>query len=131
MYRENRYNEIARECGITVPDFKLINGKYFASRRFDLSPTGERVHTATAGGLLCISLSMPLLDYCNLLSLTGWLTQYTADVEKMYRRMVFNYMTDNKDDHCKNFSFILEDDNHATRHWRLSPAYDLTLCTEG
>lgn len=129
--QENRYNEIARECGITVPDFKLINGKYFASRRFDLSPTGERVHTATAGGLLCISLSMPLLDYCNLLSLTGWLTQNTADVEEMYRRMVFNYLTDNKDDHCKNFSFILEDDNHATRHWRLSPAYDLTLCTEG
>ena len=45
--------------------------------------------------------------------------------------MVFNYLTDNKDDHCKNFSFMVEDDHSGHYHWHLAPAYDLTLCTEG
>ena len=47
-------------------------------------------------------------------------------------RMLFNYFTDNKDDHCKNFSYhvVGNSDNGAWR-WRLAPAYDLTLCTEG
>ena len=45
--------------------------------------------------------------------------------------MVFNYLTDNKDDHCKNFSFLVEDDDSGHYRWHLAPAYDLTLCTEG
>jgi serine/threonine-protein kinase HipA len=45
--------------------------------------------------------------------------------------MVFNYAVDNKDDHCKNFSFILLEDASGKTVWRLAPAYDLTLCTEG
>ena len=108
-----------------------MNGKYFASRRFDISPDGERIHTATAGGLLSISLSNPVLDYLNLLALTGYLTQRREDVEEMFRRMVFNYLMDNKDDHCKNFSFLVEKGNDGKWHWHLAPAYDLTRCTEG
>ena len=129
--QEYHYNEVARRCGINVPDFKLINGRYFASRRFDIDAEGNRIHTATAGGLLCISLSAPILDYSNLLALTGFLTQNPRDVEEMYRRMVFNYLTDNKDDHCKNFSFIVLKDKNGSWKWHLAPAYDLTLCTEG
>lgn len=129
--QEFHYNEIARRCGITVPDFKLINGRYFTTRRFDITQDGKRLHTATAGGLLCLSLSTPILDYSNLLALTGFLTQTPKEVEEMFRRMVFNYLTDNKDDHCKNFSFYVEDDEHGQYHWHLAPAYDLTLCTEG
>lgn len=129
--QEYRYNELARRCGISVPDFKLVNGKYFASRRFDISSNGERIHTATAGGLLCVPLSNPLLDYLNLLALTGYLTQSKEAVEEMYRRMVFNYVMDNKDDHCKNFSFMVEKGRDGKWHWLLSPAYDLTRCTEG
>lgn len=129
--QEYGYNETARKCGITVPDFKLVNGKYFASRRFDIAPDGERIHTATAGGLLCISLGNPILDYSNLLALTGFLTQNAQDVEEMFRRMVFNYLTDNKDDHCKNFSFLVRNDGSGKWGWHLAPAYDLTLCTEG
>lgn len=129
--QEYHYNEMARRCGINVPDFKLFNGRYFASRRFDIDAEGNRIHTATAGGLLCISLSNPVLDYSNLLALTGYLTQNTHDVEEMYRRMVFNYLTDNKDDHCKNFSFIVLKDRNGSWKWHLAPAYDLTLCTEG
>lgn len=129
--QEYEYNETARKCGITVPDFKLVNGRYFASRRFDLTSSGERLHTATAGGLLCISLGNPILDYGNLLALTGFLTQNPKDVEEMFRRMVFNYLTDNKDDHCKNFSFVIGQGNDHKWQWRLAPAYDLTLCSEG
>ena len=110
---------------------KVIINRYFASRRFDIDAEGDRIHTATAGGLLCISLSNPVLDYSNLLALTGYLTQNSRDVEEMYRRMVFNYLTDNKDDHCKNFSFIVLKDRNGSWKWHLAPAYALTLCTEG
>lgn len=129
--QEYSYNELARKCGIHVPDFKLVNNKYFACRRFDISPAGERIHTATAGGLLSISLSNPVLDYLNLLALTGYLTQSREEVEEMFRRMVFNYLADNKDDHCKNFSFMVKRGNDNHWHWHLAPAYDLTKCTEG
>ena len=129
--QEFHYNEVARKCGINVPDFKLTNGKYFTTRRFDLTENGEHIHMATAGGLLGISLSTPVLDYSNLLALTGYLTQRHADVEEMYRRMVFNYLTDNKDDHCKNFSYTVQKDERGKWQWYLAPAYDLTLCTEG
>mgnify|MGYP001544063279 FL=1 len=108
-----------------------INGKYFTTRRFDISQDGERLHTVTAGGLLNIPLSNPILDYSNLLALTGYLTQNPLEVEEMFRRMVFNYFTDNKDDHCKNFSFTIQKSDTSTWQWHLAPAYDLTLCTEG
>ena len=129
--QEYHYNEVAKCCGINVPDFKLMKDRYFATRRFDIDDDGNRVHTATAGALLCVSLSSPVLDYGNLLALTGYLTHDWHDVEEMYRRMVFNYLTDNKDDHCKNFSFMVT--LGKTRHfdWHLAPAYDLTLCVEG
>lgn len=130
--QEASYNTVARKCGIIVPDFRLINDRYFASRRFDIDKNGNRIHTATAGGLMSISLREPFMDYSNLLALTGYITQNREDVEQMYRRMLFNYLTDNKDDHCKNFSFcVIRDDESNSWKWRLAPAYDLTLCTEG
>ena len=129
--QEYRYNEVAKLCGINVPDFKLMNNRYFASRRFDIDSNDSRIHTATAGALLNLSLSTPLLDYSNLLALTGYLTHNEADVEQMFMRMVFNYLTDNKDDHCKNFSFIITQDEAKQYSWHLAPAYDLTWCTEG
>ncbi len=130
--QEMRYNEVARECGIVVSDFRLVNGRYFASRRFDIDDKGNRIHTCTAGGLMCLSLREPFMDYSNLLVLTGYITRSLEDVEQMFRRMLFNYITDNKDDHCKNFSFYVVRDKHLnTWRWRLAPAYDLTHCAEG
>ena len=130
--QEYEYNESARKSGIAVPDFKLISGRYFATRRFDIDSEGNRHHMSTAGGLLCLSLPEPFMDYSNLLALTGYITQSSEDVEQMYRRMLFNYLTDNKDDHCKNFSFyVIRDTGSGEWQWRLAPAYDLTLCTEG
>ncbi len=122
---EFRYNKIARSCGIEVPDFKIIQKKYFASKRFDME-NGKRVHIATAGALLNESIYNPKLDYKILLHLTGYLTQDPTQVEEMFRRMVFNVLTENKDDHAKNFSFACRGGK-----WSLAPAYDLTRNTEG
>lgn len=122
---EYNYNVLAKKCGIEVPDFKLFEGKYFASRRFDIKD-GERLHVATAGALLNESISFPKLDYKTLLHLTGFLTQDPLQVEAMFRLMAFNVFTENKDDHAKNFSFIC----HAGR-WRMAPAYDLTPVPDG
>ena len=122
---EYHYNEVARQCGITVPDFKLMDGKYFASKRFDIE-NGIRHHIATAGALLNESIMQPRLEYKTLLHLTGYLTQDPEQVDEMFRRMVFNVLTGNKDDHAKNFSFIYKE-----KGWALAPAYDLTQCSNG
>lgn len=122
---EFHYNKIAQACGIEVPDFKLLQGKFFASKRFDIE-NEKRMHIATAGALLNESIYNPKLDYKTLLHLTGYLTQSPEQVDEMFRRMVFNVLTDNKDDHAKNFSFIFRDEK-----WMLAPAYDLTRSTEG
>lgn len=122
---EYRYNEAACSCGITVPDFRLMNGKYFASRRFDIE-NGIKLHIATAGALLNESIMQPGLEYKTLLHLTGFLTQDPKQVDEMFRRMVFNVLTENKDDHAKNFSFICREGV-----WSLAPAYDLTRCSNG
>lgn len=124
-------NELARNCGVTIPDFKLVNNKYFTSKRFDISPTGERIHTATAGALLGVSHRAPILDYANLLALTGFITQSEEDVEEMFRRMIFNYRIGNMDDHSKNFSYIVVEESDGRWRWRLAPAYDLTSCDGG
>lgn len=122
---EYRYNEIARSCGINVPDFKLIQKNYFATKRFDIE-NGERVHITSSGALLNESIYNPKLDYKTLLHLTGYLTQDPAQVDEMFRRMVFNILTENKDDHAKNFSFACREGK-----WTLTPAYDLNRNKEG
>lgn len=122
---EYKYNELARQCGITVPDFKLMDRKYFASKRFDIE-NGERLHVATAAAILNESISYPAMDYRTLLHITGYLTQDPKQVDEVFSRMVFNVLSDNKDDHAKNFSFVCRDGV-----WGLAPAYDLTLCSKG
>ena len=102
--------------------FPLKNGgSCFGVRRFDRTPQGK-VHVHTACGLLHASHRYPTLDYENLLKLTFALTRNHADVEEMVRRMIFNVKSGNRDDHSKNFSFLLTPKNE----WRLAPAYDLT-----
>lgn len=122
---EYNYNTVARLCGIDVPDFKLIEGKYFATKRYDVNGN-TRKHVVTAAGLLGVSIRTPNLDYKNLTHLTGYMTQNPEEVKEMFRRMVFNVFSRNKDDHGKNFSFI-----HEGNKWKLTPAYDLTLCEKG
>lgn len=117
---EYDYNKVARQCGIDVPEFKLIEGKYFAIRRFDIE-NDVRLHVATASALLNEPITPPKMEYHNLLQLTGYLTQSPKAVEQQFRRMAFNVFAHNMDDHARNFSFICRDGK-----WSLAPAYDLT-----
>ncbi len=119
--QEYHCNELAKRAGVDVPEFRLMEGKYFATRRFDIDEHGERLHIATASGLLNEPLSPPKMDYHSLLQLTGYLTQSPDAVEQQFRRMVFNHYVRNYDDHARNFSFICRDGR-----WELAPAYDLT-----
>ena len=117
---EYLYNKVARRCGIDVPEFRLMEGKFFAVRRFDIED-GERLHVATASALLNEPISPPKMDYHSLLQLTGFLTQSPEAVEQQFRRMAFNVYAHNLDDHARNFSFICREGR-----WSLAPAYDLT-----
>ena len=117
---EYDYNKVARQCGIDVPEFKLIEGKYFAVRRFDIE-NDVRLHIVTASALLNEPITPPKMEYHNLLQLTGYLTQSPKAVEQQFRRMAFNVFAHNMDDHARNFSFICRDGE-----WSLAPAYDLT-----
>ena len=119
--KEFRCNELARQVGVEVPEFRLMEGRYFATRRFDIDSEGNRFHIATASGLLNEPLTPPKMDYHSLLQLTGFLTQSPAAVEQQFRRMVFNHYVRNYDDHARNFSFLCRDGR-----WELAPAYDLT-----
>lgn len=81
---------------------------------------------STAAAMLSVSYQEPTLDYSVLLNLTGWLTQSPKEVEQMFRRMVFNVLAKNRDDHAKNFSFI-----YTESGWHLAPAYNLTYSPAG
>ena len=118
---EFMYNKAAQKAGITVPRFKLFNGRYFGEERFDITSKGERIHIVTASGLLNEGINPPKMDYNALLALTGYITQSPSEVEQQFRRMVFNFYAENFDDHARNFSFF-----YVAGKWKLSPAYDMT-----
>jgi len=123
--QEYRYSLMAKKAGIDMPNTKLLKGKnnsYFAIERFDRIED-ERVHIHSVAGLTHSDFRMPVLDYDDLLGLTLHLTKDINEVVKMYRLACFNLFAHNRDDHAKNFSFLLNKDNQ----WKLSPAYDLTF----
>lgn len=122
---EYLYMNAARGSGIDIPRTRLLKDRYFAVERFDIE-NGKGVHVVTAAALLKSDFRNQNVDYTNLLALTGYLTQDPVQVEEMYRRMVFNLVCENKDDHAKNFSFICR-----RGVWSLAPAYDITYSPEG
>jgi len=120
------YALMAKEAGVQMPEVHLFPAKrgpgYFACKRFDRDGD-RRFHMHTACGLLHADFRAPSLDYQDLLALTSMLTRDIREVERMYRLAVFNVLAHNRDDHSKNFSFLMD----AKGTWRLSPAYDLTF----
>ena len=122
---EYQYMTTAKKCGIDIPEIRLINGRYFSIKRFDIKES-DRIHTLTAAALLQSDFRALNIDYVNLLALTGFLTQDPKQVEQMFRRMVYNVICNNKDDHAKNFSFLCQQGK-----WALAPAYDITYSPEG
>ncbi|MBE6142270.1 MAG: type II toxin-antitoxin system HipA family toxin [Erysipelotrichaceae bacterium] len=123
---EYKYMSLAKECGINIPPIELVTSrkknKYFVIKRFDREK-GKRIHMISAAALLECDYRAPSLDYNELIKLTRVLTGSEDDVLEMYRRMVFNVLIDNLDDHAKNFAYLY---NTEQKRYRLSPAYDIT-----
>ena len=123
--QEYVYSRIAKDAGIEMPETHLFPSKncvgHFGVKRFDRIGT-DKVHIHTACGLLHASHRTSSINYDALLKLTSILTKDVREVEKMVRLMIFNVKAGNKDDHSKNFSFMLDRNNT----WKMTPAYDLT-----
>jgi len=122
---EFAYAQVARAAGIEVSDCWLAGvGRarpgWFVTRRFDRLP---RVHVHTLAGLLHADPRVPSLDYRDYLGVVRWLTRDQAAVDQAWLRAAFNVLAHNRDDHARNFAFVLD----AGGAWRLSPAYDLTF----
>lgn len=71
-------------------------------------------------GLIGADYRLPSIDYAHIFQVCAMLTHSVAELWKVYRLMVFNYLIGNKDDHAKNFAFIYRDGD-----WHFAPAYDL------
>ena len=122
---EKAYAEMAALAGIDLPETDLISLKdrqCFAVKRFDRTPTGQRVHFLSLAAWAYADHRMPCLDYDDVLKATRILTGSIEEVQKMFRLAVFNILSVNKDDHAKNFAFL-----YSNNRWRLSPAFDLTF----
>ena len=126
---EYNYALCAARCGIRIPEVRLLPSEecpgFFAIKRFDREKVRDkiqRIHMASASGLLETSHRLPNLDYVQLMKLTLAITNDNTQLEELYRRMCFNVFAHNRDDHSKNFSFLCT----ARGQWSLSPAYDLT-----
>ena len=122
---EQAYAEMAKEAGVVMPPTKLLEGgqgkTYFAARRFDREGT-RRVHVQSASGLLYTDIRIPALDYKDLIMLTRCVTRDLRECKAMYTLAVFNVLAHNRDDHARQFSFVMERDGT----WHMAPAYDLT-----
>lgn len=120
------YALMANEAGLDLPEVQLLPARsgagYFATRRFDRN-RGRRLHLHSACGLLHSDFRVPALDYRDLVALTMALTRDVREAEKMFRLAVFNVLAHNRDDHSKNFSFLMDEQGN----WTLAPAYDLTF----
>lgn len=128
---EKEYMDCAADCGIQVPETKLVPSRqcagYFAVHRFDRclkDGTWYRRHVLTAAAILEADWRTGTADYHTLMKLTSILSRSNkSDLLQMYRRMCFNVFGHNRDDHLKNFSWIYDESNDC---WHPSPAYDLT-----
>ncbi len=116
---EYHYSLLAKRCGVEMPETRLFENKYFGVERFDRTSTGK-LHIVSVAGLIGADYRLPSIDYIHIFQICASLTHSVAEMWKIYRLMVFNYLIDNKDDHAKNFAFI-----YRGAEWHFAPAYDL------
>jgi len=126
---EYLYQQMAQAAGLTVSPSHLFDqaggAGYFASQRFDRH-AGGRYHLHSVAGLLHSDFRVPALDYLDLAKATQLLTRDHRQLQQLFRLATFNVLAHNRDDHGKNFSFLM----NASGQWHLAPAYDLT-CSSG
>lgn len=121
---EYSFYRLVKECGIEMSDCSLIeeNGRaHFLTKRFDRK-NGEKIHMQTLCGIAHYDYRNPRsYSYEQAFNVMRALRLPYSQAQEMYRRMVFNVVIRNQDDHTKNISFLMD----RQGKWRLSPAYDL------
>ncbi|WP_291049397.1 type II toxin-antitoxin system HipA family toxin [Herbiconiux sp.] len=124
---EYAYYLMATAAGIEMSPSRLLeeNGRaHFMTKRFDRAPDGRKIHLQT----LCAVAELDYKqrgthDYAQYFQVIGALGLGDAALTEAFRRMVFNVLARNCDDHTKNFSFLLDPEGGG---WRLAPGYDIT-----
>ena len=124
---EYAYYQMVTDCGIEMSESRLLsenNRHHFFTRRFDRTDDGEKLHLQTLCGLAHFDFNVPgAYSYEQLFQTIRTLRLPYYDTEQAFRRMVFNIVARNQDDHAKNFSFLMDKNGK----WRLAPAYDMTF----
>lgn len=125
---EYAYSLMAKDAGIEMAECRLLKteeGTHFATKRFDREEkTGRKIHMQSLGGLAHFDFNDPgAHSYEQAVTVMRQLNLSQKDVEQLFRRMVFNEVVKNYDDHVKNISFLMD----RKGKWRLAPAYDLTF----
>ena len=119
------YYIMATKCGIEMMPCHLLNEgnrRHFISQRFDRLGN-KKIHVQTLNGLAHIDFKKSgIFSYAELFAVARQLRLPAKEAEQLFRRMTFNIISRNHDDHSKNFSFKL---NALTNKWQLAPAYDL------
>src|ERR1039458_7820371 len=122
---EYAYSKMARAAGIEMTECRLLeeNGRrHFMTRRFDRPEAGGKLHMQTVGALEHASYNEPgAYSYEQALLLIRRLGLGTPVAEQQFRRMVFNVVARNQDDHVKNIAFLMD----RAGAWSLAPAYDM------
>lgn len=123
---EYAYYLMALSAGIEMTTCKLFQGKsgkfYFGTKRFDRIGN-QRLHLHSACGLLHDDFRMSTMDYGHLMDAGFQLEKHVQVYEKVLRLAAFNLYSHNRDDHSKNFSFLMD----SAGKWKFAPAYDLTF----
>jgi len=124
------YMRLAKKAGINVPEIHLLKYeglKHFMIKRFDRAD-GEKIHMHSLGGLIHSDYNQVReIDYKDFISVAKTIGCTLADTHDIFKRMVFNIIAINHDDHVKNFSFVMD----KKGHWSISPAYDMTYIQGG
>lgn len=121
---EYSFYELAKACGISMSECSLIeeNGRaHFLTKRFDREE-GKKLHMQTLCGIAHYDYRIHrAYSYEQAFAVMRALRLPYSAATEMFRRMVFNVVVRNQDDHTKNISFLMNDDGR----WQLSPAYDM------
>ncbi|HAS6207514.1 TPA: type II toxin-antitoxin system HipA family toxin [Vibrio vulnificus] len=122
------YHLMANKCGVDMMPCRLLhegNRRHFITQRFDRIKN-SKVHVQTLNGLAHIDYKKPgSFSYAELFGIARQLKLSAVDAEQLFKRMTFNIIARNHDDHSKNFAFMLKQDKLKKDKWSLAPAYDL------
>ncbi|HDY7722325.1 TPA: type II toxin-antitoxin system HipA family toxin [Vibrio vulnificus] len=122
------YHLMANKCGVDMMPCRLLhegNRRHFITQRFDRIKN-SKVHVQTLNGLAHIDYKKPgSFSYAELFGIARQLKLSAVDAEQLFKRMTFNIIARNHDDHSKNFAFMLTQDRLKKYKWSLAPAYDL------